>query len=86
VILTLIAAVIMVMIARITGWFTAWYILSASFFLIVIRRAIVIYAPFSGIPVQLAYINSVILFVLSIMFVVGFYKLYVLFKENKRQY
>jgi hypothetical protein len=82
IVLTLTAAVIMVKIAHITGWFKAWYVLSASFFLIVIRRAISLYVPYSSIPQALGFVNSTLLLILSIMFVVGFGQLYKLFKEK----
>ncbi len=83
-VLVFVAAIIMVRIGKVTGWFAAWGILSASFFLIVIRRLIVAYAPYTGIQTQLGYLNQTLLLVLGIMYVIGFSKLYNLFKAEKR--
>ena len=81
--LVLIAVYFMIKIGKVTGWFGAWGILVASFILIVIRRAISAFAPYTNMQPQLVYVNSILLMVISICFVVGFYKLYLLFKKRQ---
>ena len=83
--LVLVAVVLMVRIAKTTGWFRAWSILSTAFFLIFVRRLITAYAPLSNLKTELGYINSILLFILSIMFVVSFYMLNNIFKHQKKQ-
>ena len=84
IILMFVAIIFMIKIAKITGGFSAWYILSAALGLIIVRRAITIYAPFSSFPKELGYTNSALLLVISIFYVIGFYKLYVLFKNHRQ--
>ena len=81
--LVLVAVYFMIKIGKVTGWFRAWGILVASFILIVIRRAISAYAPYTSIRPQLGYANSILLLIISVFFVIGFYKLYLLFKKQQ---
>lgn len=84
-ILVLVSVVFMFKIAKITGWFKAWSILSAAFILIVVRRTVTAYAPISSIPKELGYVNSILQFILSVMYVVSFYMLYNIFKKQKKE-
>ena len=84
IILTLVAIFFMIKIAKITGWFSEWGIICVAFVLIVIRRAIAWYAPYTNIQQQLMYTNSTLLLMLGILYAVGFYKLYLLFEKHKR--
>ena len=84
-VLTLVAAIYLCLIARVTGWFKAWSILAVAFFLIVIRRIISTIAStvtFADYKPLLLQINSVILLLLGIMYVISFYMLYNLFKRK----
>ena len=82
---TLIAAIYLCRIAKVTGWFRAWIILAVAFFGIVVRRMIALGASnpeFVSYKALLLHINSVLLLVLGILYVVGFYMLYNLFKNK----
>ena len=81
----LLAVVFMARIAKVTGWFKAWSILSAAFVLIFVRRVVVAYAPLSNFKVELGYLNSIISFVLSALYIVGFRMLYTIFKRQAKQ-
>ena len=88
--LTLIAAVYLCLIARATGWFKAWIILAVAFFGIVLRRIIALLATNPGLADYkslLLQINSILLLLLGILYVIGFYMLYNLFntKVNKNR-
>ena len=81
--LTFIAAIYLCMIAKVTGWFKAWIILAFAFFGIVLRRIIAILATNSELAeykTLLLQINSILLLVLGILYFIGFYMLYNLFK------
>lgn len=87
-VLTLVAALYICMIAKVTGWFKAWTILAVAFFLIVIRRMIALLATnasFVEYKSILLQINSILLLVLGILYVIGFYMLYRLFREKINQ-
>ena len=84
-VLTLIAAVYLCMIAKVTGWFKAWIILAVAFFGIVVRRMIALLATnseFVEYKSLLLQINSTLLLILGILYVTGFYMLYSLFKSK----
>lgn len=82
---TLVAIYFMAKIGQITGWFKAWMILFLSFVLIIVRRIISAYALISPEKVLLGQINSVLLFVLGILYAMGFYMLYKIFKANNKK-
>ncbi len=89
--LTFIAAIYLCMIAKVTGWFKAWVILAVAFFGIVIRRMIALLAvnpAFINYKTLLLQINSFLLLILGILYVLGFYFLYNLFNsklKNKKE-
>jgi hypothetical protein len=83
--LTLISAIYICIIAKVTGWFKAWTILAVAFFLIVVRRIIAIFATnssFVNYKSLLLQTNSVLLLVLGILYVTSFYMLYQIFKRK----
>ena len=80
--LILVSLFLMFRIAKITGWFGAWGTLYAAFVLIFVRRVLSAYSPFSTYGVQLSYINSILQLILSVLYIFGFYRLYILFKEK----
>jgi len=82
IILMVVAVILMIRIAELTGWFKAWYILSCAMVLIVARRIITAYAPYTDIKILLGQINSILLLVISILFVSGYYMLYKIFKKR----
>lgn len=84
---TLIAAIYLCIIAKVTGWFKAWIVLAVAFFGIVIRRIIALIAVnilFVDYKSLLLNINSILLLILGILYFIGFYMLYGLFKNKKR--
>jgi len=86
-VLTFIAAIYLCMIAKVTGWFKAWIVLAVAFFGIVVRRIIAIVAispGFEDYKTLLLQLNSVLLLVLGILYVVAFYMLYNLFKAKSK--
>ena len=85
--LTLIAAIYLCMIAKVTGWFRAWVVLAVAFFGIVLRRMIALIAAnptFADYKTLLLQINSNLLLILGILYVIGFYMLYKLFRGKNK--
>jgi len=83
--LILVAVIFMVRIAKTTGWFKAWAILSTAFILIFVRRVVAAYAPLCCFKTELGYLNSVISLVLSVLYIISFYMLYLIFKQQQEQ-
>ena len=80
-----VAVIFMIKIAKMTGWFKAWTLLSTAFSLIFVRRVITSYAPLSNFKTELGYLNSVISLVLSVLYIISFYMFYLIFKKQAKQ-
>lgn len=73
-------------IARITGTFRAWNLISTAFALIVVRRAIAFSAPFLAIGGFLREIvEPTVLLLITVLFIAGFYELTHIFQRSTRR-
>src|SRR5438034_6383783 len=81
-VLSFTAGLVMLKIAKITGKFVAWSLISASIFILGVSRLVTAYTVGTGLPVGGVFLVLLINLVYSSIMFIGLGMLYIIFKKS----